>query len=153
MKEDKIIIHCDGACSNNQQRVNRGGWGAVLRFGVKVRELSGSEANTTNNRMELTACIRALEAVTRRDLAVEIYTDSAYLCNAINQRWYERWRQNGWKTTARQPVENRDLWEKLLALLSAFRCPKFFKVKGHSDVTDNVRADQLAREASESLRS
>jgi ribonuclease HI len=152
MNREKIVIYCDGACSNNQQRINRGGWGAVLRYGPKLRELSGAEADTTNNRMELTACIRALQALSRRDLPVEVHTDSAYLSNAINQRWIDRWRRNGWKTAAKQPVENRDLWEELIALLAVFREVKFLKVKGHSDVPDNERADELARQAAEELR-
>ncbi len=148
---DLIIVHCDGACSNNQQRRNRGGWGAVLRCGDRVRELSGAEADTTNNRMELTACIRALEAIRRPDLSVEVRTDSAYLCNAVNQRWLARWQRNGWKTAARKPVENRDLWERLIVLLASFRRVRFVKVKGHSDIPDNERADELARRAAETL--
>ena len=85
---DKIIIYCDGACSNNQQKQNRGGWGAILLYRGKSKEISGAERNTTNNRMELMACIQALAAVKNRSLPVEVFTDSAYLANCLLQKWY-----------------------------------------------------------------
>lgn len=145
MSEKKIIIFCDGACSNNQQRLNLGGWGAVLSFDdTKTKEIYGGEKNTTNNRMELTACIRALEAVKRRDLPVEIYSDSAYMVNCINQKWYRRWRLNGWKTSKKEPVENKDLWLRLLKLIETFNVT-FKKVKGHANIELNERADFLAK--------
>jgi ribonuclease HI len=148
---DKIIIFCDGACSNNQQRQNRGGWGAVLGYRGRFREISGAERDTTNNRMELLACIRALEAVKNRDLPVEVHTDSAYLANCLLQGWYRRWQRNGWQTAAKKPVENRDLWQRLLALKEAFPRLSFHKVAGHSQVELNERADQLAKAAIETL--
>lgn len=144
---DKIIIYCDGACSNNQQRQNRGGWGAVLLYQGRVKEISGAERDTSNNRMELLACIKALETVRNRTLAVAVYTDSAYLANCLLLGWYRRWQKNGWQTAAKKPVENKDLWLRLLALKESFPRLSFHKVAGHSDVELNERADRLAREA------
>ncbi len=150
MKE-KIIIYCDGACSNNQQKENRGGWGAVLLFKGKVKEISGAERNTTNNRMELQACIKALEAVKNRSLPVEVFTDSAYLANCLLQKWYRRWQRNGWQTAGKKAVENKDLWLRLLALKEKFPRITFQKVAGHSNVAMNERADQLAKDAIQTL--
>ncbi len=150
MKE-RIIIYCDGACSNNQQPQNRGGWGAVLLYKGLAKEISGAERNTSNNRMELLACIRALEEVRNRSLPVEVYTDSAYLANCLLQGWYRRWQRNGWQTAAKKPVENKDLWLRLLALKDEFASITFHKVAGHSHIELNERADRLAREAIQEL--
>ncbi len=144
---DKIVIYCDGACSNNQQKENRGGWGAILLYKGKSKEISGAERDTTNNRMELLACIKALEAVRNRSLPVEVHTDSAYLANCLLQKWHRRWQRNGWLTAAKKPVENKDLWLRLLALKDKFAAITFHKVAGHSQVELNERADRLAREA------
>jgi len=149
---EKIIIYCDGACSNNQQRENRGGWGAVLLYKGLAKEISGAERNTTNNRMELLACIKALEAVKNRSLPVEVFTDSAYLANCLLQRWHVRWQKNGWQTAGKKPVENKDLWLRLLALKDKFAHVSFHKVAGHSNIPLNERADELAREAIQALR-
>jgi ribonuclease HI len=148
---DRIVIYCDGACSNNQQLQNRGGWGAILQYKGKDREISGAERNTTNNRMEILACIKALEAVKNRSLTVDVFTDSAYLANCLLQKWYLRWQKNGWQTAAKKPVENKDLWLRLLALKDKFARITFHKVAGHSNVTLNERADQLAKEAIRNL--
>jgi ribonuclease HI len=142
---ERIIIHCDGACSGNQRRINKGGWGAVLQQGSRVKEIHGGEQNTTNQRMELTACIRALEQVKSGKYDVEVYTDSAYLVNCMQKQWYAAWQRNGWRNAARKPVENRDLWEKLLSLISLYTV-RFFKVTGHSGNKLNERADELARQ-------
>ncbi len=150
---EKIVIYCDGACSNNQQRENRGGWAAILRYKGKAREISGAEANTTNNRMEIMACIQALEAIKDRSLPVEVFTDSAYLHNCLVQKWYQRWQRNGWQTANKKPVENQDLWLRLLALKDGFSRITFHKVAGHSNIALNERADQLAREAIRKLPS
>ena len=144
---DKIIIYCDGACSNNQQKQNRGGWGAVLLFRGKAKEISGAERDTTNNRMELMACIQALAAVKNRALPVEVFTDSDYLANCLLQQWYLRWQRNGWQTAGKKPVENKDLWLRLLGLKGQFPRITFHKVAGHSHVELNERADELARDA------
>jgi len=148
---EKIIIYCDGACSNNQHKVNRGGWGAILLYQGKAKEIFGAERNTTNNRMELLACIQALEAVKNRSLPVEVFTDSAYLANCLVQKWYVRWQKNGWQTAGKKPVENKDLWLRLLALKEKFAQISFHKVAGHSHIALNERADELAKEAIEKL--
>ena len=148
---DKIVIYCDGACSNNQQAQNRGGWGAILQYKGKSREISGAEKNTTNNRMELLACIKALEAIKNPALPVSLFTDSAYLHNCLVQKWYLRWQKNGWLTANKKPVENKDLWLRLLARKDRFPHITFHKVAAHSRVALNERADQLAKEALQSL--
>ncbi|HQJ74005.1 MAG TPA: ribonuclease H [Bacteroidota bacterium] len=141
---DNIIkIYCDGACSGNQNKNNIGGWGALLIFNEKVKKINGGEKNTTNQRMELTACIKALEAIKSTKYPIEIYTDSAYLYNCIQQKWYEKWEQNGWKNSKKLPIENKDLWEKLLNLIKKYN-PTFIKVKGHSGDKYNDEADKLA---------
>lgn len=143
--KDKIIIYTDGACSGNQRKENKGGWGAVLLFNEHMKELKGGELNTTNQRMELTASIKALESLKTNDHPVEIISDSAYLVNCMNQGWYIKWQLNGWRNAKREPVENQDLWEKLIELKKKFNVT-FHKVKGHSGDEYNERADKLARE-------
>jgi ribonuclease HI len=147
MITEKIIVYCDGACSNNQQRQNRGGWGAILQYQGKAREISGAEKNTTNNRMELLACIKALEAIKNHCLPVAVFTDSAYLHNCLMQKWYQRWQKNGWQTANKKPVENKDLWLRLLALKDGFSHITFHKVAAHSSIALNERADELAKQA------
>ncbi|MER3523322.1 MAG: ribonuclease HI [Ignavibacteria bacterium] len=149
---EPIVIYCDGACSGNQSSNNVGGWGAVLRYREHVKELSGGERNTSNQRMELTACIKALEHIKTTSKPIEIYSDSAYVVNCMTERWYERWRRNGWKNAKKQPVENRDLWERLLELVERYNVT-FKKVRGHAGVERNERADALAQEAIARLRS
>ena len=143
-KYEKVIIYCDGACSGNQFKGNKGGWGALLVAGDVVKEIRGGERNTSNQRMELLACIEALRKLNRDGLDVEVYSDSAYLVNCMNQKWYERWQINGWKNARKQPVENKDLWLKLLDLLRK-RKVTFHKVKGHSTSALNELADNLAQ--------
>lgn len=140
MKE--ITIYTDGACSGNP---GPGGWGAILLYKEHRRELSGAMAETTNNRMELLAAISALDALTE-PCSVQLYTDSAYLCNAFEKGWLHNWQRNGWLTSKKAPVENRDLWERLL-LHTKRHTIAFHKVKGHSDNVNNNRCDQLARKA------
>jgi ribonuclease HI len=148
---EKIIVYCDGACSGNQYRNNAGGWGAILSQGGTVKEIHGGEMNTTNQRMELTACIKALEQIRSTRYTVDVHTDSAYLANAINQKWLEKWQKNGWLNYHKQPVENRDLWEKLLELLSKYKV-NLVKVPGHSGNVLNERADELARQGIAEIR-
>ncbi len=145
-EQEKVTIYCDGACSGNQFKGNKGGWGAVLKYKEAVKEIRGGAKNTSNQRMELTACIEALQCLKGDDVAVEVYSDSAYLVNGMKQKWYERWETNGWLTYSRKPVENRDLWERLVALARRHRVT-FNKVAGHSGVEQNERADELARTA------
>ncbi|MBN1152166.1 MAG: ribonuclease HI, partial [Dehalococcoidia bacterium] len=109
-----------------------------------AKEIRGGERNTSNQRMELMACIEALACLKGKGVAVEVYSDSAYLVNGMQQKWYERWEKNGWLNYSRKPVENRDLWERLLRLVRAHQVV-FKKVAGHTGVTQNERADELAR--------
>ncbi|RLK59417.1 ribonuclease HI [Actinokineospora cianjurensis] len=134
-----VEIYTDGACSPNP---GPGGWGALLRYGTHERELSGGTAEeTTNNRMELMAPIAALEALTRRS-TVKLYTDSTYVRNGIT-KWVTQWRANGWKTAARQPVKNVDLWQRLEEAVAQHDV-EWHWVKGHNGHPENERADQLA---------
>ena len=125
-----INIYTDGACSGNQFDTNIGGWGAILEYGSRTKELYGGEKNTTNNRMELIAVISALEALTKKDYAIRIFSDSSYIMNCLRQKWYENWMSNGWKTAGKKPVENKDLWERLLAFITEYDF-RFYLVKGH----------------------
>ncbi len=140
MTDKAVIIHTDGACSGNP---GPGGWGAILAYGDKVKELSGGEANTTNNRMELTGAIMALEALTRPSL-VELHTDSQYLRDGIT-KWIHGWKRNGWKTADKKPVKNTELWQRLDTALQRHQI-SWHWVKGHAGHDDNERADELARE-------
>jgi ribonuclease HI len=146
--KEKITIYCDGACSGNQFKKNKGGWGAILIFKGKRKEICGGEVNTTNQRMELVACIKALEQLKSTEYKVEISSDSAYLINCMHKKWYVNWEKNGWKNAKKDPVENRDLWETLLDLVEKYN-PKFFKVEGHTGVALNEKADELARKGME----
>jgi ribonuclease HI len=138
---ERVVIHTDGACSGNP---GPGGWGAVLSYGGKTRELSGGEANTTNNRMELMATIQALESL-KRPVAACVITDSVYVKEGIT-RWIERWKVNGWKTASRKPVKNADLWRRLDAAIAAHTV-EWRWVKGHAGDPGNEHADALARQA------
>lgn len=134
-----VDIFTDGACSGNP---GPGGWGALLRYGGTERELCGGEAATTNNRMELLAAIRAIEAL-KRPSEVRLHTDSTYLRDGIT-RWIEGWKANGWKTAAKKPVKNVDLWRRLDAAAAPHDI-EWRWVKGHAGHPDNERADALAR--------
>lgn len=140
--ESEVVVYTDGACSGNP---GAGGWAAVLQYGEHVKEISGGEAHTTNQRMELTAAVQALETL-KRPCRVRVHSDSAYLINAFRQRWFDRWLRNGWRNAKGEPVENQDLWERLLELADKHRI-EWVKVKGHSDVELNNRCDELARAA------
>ncbi len=137
---ETVTIHTDGACSGNP---GPGGWGAVLEYGGHVKELKGGEAVTTNNQMELTAAIEALNAL-KRPCTIEIYTDSQYVKNGI-QGWLFAWKKNGWKTAAKKPVKNVDLWQALDAAAQRHKITWHW-VKGHAGHDLNERADRLANE-------
>jgi len=145
-RPDAVDAFTDGACSGNP---GPGGWGAVLRWGGAEKELSGGEAQTTNNRMELMAAIAALEAI-RRPVPVRIHTDSQYLKDGIT-KWIHGWKRNGWRTAGRDPVKNRDLWERLDAL-TGLVAVEWHWIKGHAGHPENERADALARGAIAALR-
>jgi ribonuclease HI len=136
-----IDIYADGACRGNP---GPGGWGALLIMGATERELNGAEALTTNNRMELTAVIRALEAL-KRPVQARIYTDSEYVRRGITE-WVHNWKKRGWRTADKKPVKNQDLWERLDELAAGHQL-EWHWVKGHSGVPGNERVDQLANEA------
>ncbi len=138
MTAKKVIIHTDGACSGNP---GPGGWGAVLQYGSKEKEISGGEALTTNNRMELMAAIEALSAL-KSPCEVELYTDSQYVRQGISE-WIFDWKRRGWKTSAKKPVKNADLWQMLDAAASRHRVTWHW-VKGHNGDPYNERADVLA---------
>ncbi|ASS41369.1 hypothetical protein AXF21_05425 [Eubacterium minutum ATCC 700079] len=129
-----LKIYTDGACSGNQSDSNLGGWGAILEFGEHKKELYGSALDTTNNKMELTAVIEALKELKRDGLNIEIFTDSSYIANCFREKWYVNWEKNNWKTTKKTAVENRMLWEELLALVRKHTSVTFFRVKGHVNI-------------------
>ncbi|MGD2172475.1 MAG: ribonuclease HI [Gammaproteobacteria bacterium] len=138
---DKVVMYTDGACRGNP---GPGGWGVVLHYRGNDKTLKGFEAQTTNNRMELTAVIEGLRAL-KRPCEVELHTDSKYVMQGINE-WIQTWKRNGWKTAARKPVKNYDLWKRLDDEAARHRV-SWKWVKGHSGVHGNERADQLANAA------
>jgi ribonuclease HI len=140
-----VCIYTDGACKGNP---GPGGWGALLRSGTRERELYGGEPATTNNRMELTAVIRALEALKRRS-TVEVYTDSEYVMKGITE-WLAAWKRRGWKTADRKPVKNADLWRALDEAAGRHEV-RWHWVRGHSGHPENERADALANRGVNSL--
>jgi|LGOV01.1.fsa_nt_gb ribonuclease HI len=149
---EKLIIYTDGACSGNQSSTNIGGWGAILMYRGHEKEIFGGTKNTTNNIMEMTAIIEVLKTVNNKDLETEIYSDSAYIVNCINQKWFVNWRKNGWKNSKKQSVKNKELWIEMLKLLESFVKIKLIKVKGHAGIEYNEKADELANKGIESVR-
>jgi ribonuclease HI len=143
----QVEIFTDGACSGNP---GPGGWGAILRWDGKQRELSGGMAHTTNNQMELTAAIKALEAL-KEKCAVNLYSDSSYLRDGI-KTWIHGWKKNGWKTADKKPVKNAGLWQALDAARGKHDV-EFHWIKGHAGHPENERCDELAREALAPFRS
>ena len=140
MTANKVIVHTDGACSGNP---GPGGWGAILAFNGTRKELSGGEAETTNNRMELMGAIAALESL-KRPCKVEMHVDSNYVKDGIT-KWIHGWKRNGWKTADKKPVKNAELWQRLEAALALHKV-SWHWVKGHAGHDHNERADELARE-------
>jgi len=141
----RVEAWTDGACRGNP---GPGGWGALLRSGGLERELKGAEPQTTNNRMELTAAIMALESL-KRPCSVDLYTDSQYVRGGVTE-WMTGWKKNGWRTASRQPVKNRDLWEALDAATARHEV-RWHWVKGHSGHPENDRADALANQAIDTM--
>jgi len=136
-----ITIYTDGACSGNP---GPGGWAALLKFGTHEKELSGSELETTNNRMELTAAYEALKAL-KEPCQIDFYTDSEYLKRGINE-WMANWKRKGWKTAAKKPVKNQDLWKALDEVVQKHQVTWHW-VRGHAGNRYNERVDKLARQA------
>ncbi len=147
---DKVYIYCDGGCRGNQFNTNIGGFGAVIVYDDHIEELFGSRVNTTNNVMELTSCIMALRYLRNEKCSVEVIMDSRYVVTGINQ-WVSIWLSNGWLTSKQKPVENKELWIELLALIFLIKDIKFTKCKGHSDSQGNNRADYLANLAMDTV--
>ena len=142
-----VTIYTDGACSGNP---GPGGWGAILAFQGVEKELSGGEADTTNNRMELTAVIEALRCL-KEPCIVELYSDSKYVIDALQKRWVFAWQRNGWRKADKKPALNVDLWEQLMPLLYRHEL-HYHWVKGHADNPKNNRCDQLAVAQSQRYR-
>ena len=140
-----VEIATDGACKGNP---GKGGWGVLLRMGGKEKELSGGEANTTNNRMELMAAIQGLNAL-KRPCRVTLSTDSRYVMDGLT-KWIHGWLRNGWTTSDKKPVKNADLWQQLLAASKPHRV-EWVWVKGHAGHPDNERADKLASDAAKAI--
>ena len=136
----KVTLYTDGACSFNP---GPGGWGVILIYQETKKEMSGGEPSTTNNRMELTAIIKGLEAL-KEPCVVDIHSDSAYVVNAFLRNWTQRWIKNNWINSSKKPVLNQDLWKRLIGLTSKHNV-NWHKVKGHSDDFYNNRCDELAK--------
>jgi ribonuclease HI len=146
MLMNKIVIHTDGGCRGNP---GIGGWGVWLRYENKDKKLKGFELDTTNNRMELTAAIKALEAIKSKNIDIDLYTDSKYVMTGINE-WIINWKSRGWKTANKKTVKNADLWERLDRLNNEHNVVWYW-VKGHSGDKGNDMADKLANEAMDSF--
>lgn len=145
--EEKVIIYTDGACSGNP---GPGGWGAILMYKENKKEISGGKKETTNNIMEITAVIEALKCL-KTKCEVQVYSDSAYTVNAFNQGWIYNWIKNGWKSSNKEPVKNKELWQELYDLTKKHKV-EFIKVKGHADNKFNNRCDEMAREAIKNVK-
>ena len=137
----KVFIYCDGGCKPNP---GPGAWAAILRYGAKEKELSGGEKQTTNNRMELTAVTRALEEL-KGECDVTVVTDSEYVANAFRQKWIDKWKRNGWISSTKEPVKNKDLWVALDALITKHQV-HWEWCRGHAGHAENERCDVLATE-------
>ena len=135
----QVTIYTDGACSGNP---GPGGWGAILMYGAHKRELSGGEADTTNNRMELTAVIQGLAAL-NETCEVTLYSDSKYVIDGIQKGWARSWKRNGWRKADKKPALNADLWDRLLSLLD-IHTVQFVWIKGHDGHPENERCDAMA---------
>lgn len=142
---NKVVIYADGGCRGNGKENNVGGWGVVLRQGPHSKTLKGYDYNTTNNKMELTAAICALQAIKHARNPIELYMDSAYVVN--NLKFVPNWAAKGWKRGKNEPVKNKELWQQLYELKTKLGFVTLIKVKGHAGVEDNELADQLANEA------
>ncbi len=146
MNEQKVIVYTDGGCRGNP---GPGGWGAVLQFGGHEKEIYGYDSETTNNRMELMAAISALELLSR-SCEIELTTDSQYVRKGIIE-WMDGWKKRGWKTSAKKPVKNKDLWQRLDAAVQSHNITWHW-IKGHSGHAGNERADDLANRAMDEKR-
>lgn len=142
----RLEIYCDGGCRGNQADTNIGGWGAYMIYGPHKKKLYGGEANTTNNKMELTGAIEGLKAIKNKNIPTDVFVDSAYVLNGITN-WIYGWMKRGWKNSKKEPVANKELWMELLEEKDKFADITFNKVKGHSTNEGNNMADELANVA------
>lgn len=147
---DKVYIYCDGGCRGNGKKNNVGGWGVYLIYKNNTKCLYGSAQNTTNNIMELIACIKGLEAIKKRELPIEVLVDSNYVYQGITQ-WIYSWMKKGWINSKKEPVQNKKLWQELYTIKESFSYITFTKVKGHSDNIGNNIADALVNKAMDEL--
>lgn len=138
-----VNIYTDGACSGNQNENNVGGWGCILEYGSATKEMNDGKVNTTNNVMELSALIAGLSALKEKGLNVRVFADSSYLINCFKEGWHIKWQKNGWKTSGKKPVENRELWEKLIELMDG-QTMEFYLIKGHLNL--NASDEKLRAE-------
>ncbi|MCX7883807.1 MAG: ribonuclease HI [Caloramator sp.] len=145
----KVMIYADGGCRGNGKENTVGGYGIILKYKDVVKEVKKGFKNTTNNIMELTAVIDAL-LLLKEQCIVELYSDSAYVVNAFNKGWIYKWQKNGWVTSDKKPVKNKELWQKLIELTNYHKV-EFIKVEGHSDNELNNRCDELANEAMDEI--
>ena len=143
---NKIQIYCDGGCQNNGQENNVGGWGVVMIFNSHIKQFWGWTIDTTNQQMELQACIQALKKLKTDEYKVEIYSDSAYLINAFNKKWLDKWESNDWRTYDKKPVKNKKLWQELIVLNELYDI-EFYHVQGHNGNRYNEQADSLVQKA------
>ncbi|MGL4483777.1 MAG: ribonuclease H family protein [Anaerovoracaceae bacterium] len=132
-----LRIYTDGACSGNQHHENIGGWGAILEFAGRKKELFGGEENTTNNRMEMMALLKSFQVIKKDKQNIQVFCDSSYLMDCFRKEWYKNWQVNGWKNKARQDVANKDLWQQLIPYLDKHQI-EFFRVKGHVNLNSKV---------------
>jgi len=139
-----VNIYTDGACSGNQNEENIGGWGCVLEFAGVEKELCGGEDNTTNNRMELMALLKALSALKEDSLHLRIFSDSSYLVNCFKKEWYVSWEKNDWRNSKKDPVENQDLWKDILTLIRKHRF-EFYLIKGHLKIPTEKNYEQFKK--------
>ena len=148
-----ITIYCDGACRGNGTSNSRGGWAYIIQRGDTTHRAAGGEKSTTNQRMELMAAIMALkEATCNYPLeSVELYTDSAYLCNCYLQNWWKGWEKNGWVNSKKEPVANQELWKELIQFFN-LQYVQIFKVKGHNNIPRNEEVDKMACAAADKIK-
>lgn len=145
MDDEKIIIYTDGSCDSNPG--GNGGWAFIVIDGERIRKVAGFEPKTTNQRMEMEAVIKALQSVDLNRI-VELYTDSAYVCNCLNNNWWKIWLRNGWRTKTGDDVKNIDLWQTMIGLVSGRKSTlNIYKVKGHDSNIFNNECDHMAKDA------
>lgn len=148
---NKVVINTDGGARNNGQKNNVGGIGILFQYGEHEKEMYEGFRNVTNNEMEILAVSNALRSMKRTDIPVEIRSDSAYVINCMNKKWYKKWLDNGWLNAKKKPVENRELWMDLIDLVGKFEEISFTKVQGHSGDLGNMKADELANKAMDKM--